>query len=263
MSNHQRSMTKIEVLLDKINLLHSSLQTAGQPDRYDLQLMRRYAHQLAEVLDVEFNTPDEDDVIPPAAALPSASPVFDFDTPGPAPAAGSTEQNEPEPESEISPSASGEGEPTLDNPGFSFVQDEPGTADFESTNDPSPDSGSPFDTDNPDPEEEAKASFAHETDEASLNDIFKIEQKDLADQLKDQPIQSLKNEIDLNQKFWFIQELFEGDGPQFNQLLTDLDQLHHFGDARHKIESLGRQYHWEEKTKAAEKFMQLVRRRYV
>lgn len=253
MDNHQRSLTKIEVLLDKINLLHTSLQAAEQPDKYDLQLMRKYAQQMVEELEGldESNGTASKTIDSPA---PSSAPLFDF---------GSPEDPAQVEEDIVDEDNEQQSEPETEVPSFSFVDDAP--ADNEPEDEPtSVFATSPLIEDTTDDEEDEPVTLNQDTsDEASLNDIFKGEQKDLADHLKDKPIQSLKQEIDLNQKFWFIQELFEGDGSRFNQLLGELDQLHHFTEAERKIESFVGQYDWQEKEKAAAKFMQLVQRRYV
>lgn len=260
MNDYQRSMTKIEVLLDKINLLHTTLSATDQPDQYDLQLMRRYAQQLAEVIDDELPTESK-----PAASLHDntsaptnepSGPLFSFDT--------------EEPESSDIPVADQEHsdeveDQAADPPAFSFVQDE------QEQESPAAHSEPPSFVEEEDRQEETDAeredndtNAANREEEASLNDIFRGEQKDLADKLKDQPIKSLQQEIDLNQKFWFIQELFDGDNQRFMELLQQLDRLRSYADAEQHIkEEVLSHFDWSAKEKAASRFMQLVQRRYV
>lgn len=260
MDKHPNRLTKIEVLLDKLNLLHTSLQAGDTPDKYELQLMRRYALQLVDMLD----DPAVEDEIPVTnddQAIPADLPVFTMDTPiavdepDAEPDGFEVEMEEPvqelpQPESAI-------------DTGLFFVNE----AEEEAEETASADHDM-FDIGTTDQaetlaEEEDDLPAMPPAEEASLNDIFKQAQKDLADQLKEKPIQSLKQEIDLNEKFWFIQELFEGDSQRFNALLELLDQETEFSAAEQKVGEFVSRYDWQEKEKAAAKFMQLVQRRYM
>lgn len=260
MNDYQRSMTKIEVLLDKINLLHATLTATDQPDQYDLQLMRRYAQQLSEVIEEEL--PSESKPVAslrddnPTPSNEPSGPVFSFDTEEP------ESSDVPVVDQEHSDEAE---EQETQPPAFSFVQDE------QEQESPKEQSIPPSFVAEEDQADEAEAEgedndnlAANREEEASLNDIFRGEQKDLADKLKDQPINSLQQEIDLNQKFWFIQELFDGDNQRFNDLLQQLDRLRSYADAEQHIkEEVLSHYDWTANEKAASRFMQLVQRRYV
>lgn len=258
MDKHPNRLTKIEVLLDKLNLLHTSLQAGDTPDKYELQLMRRYAMQLVDILDVaeEQDNPVRND----DNAIPDDVPVFTMETPVAAdepnaePAGFEIAAEEPVQELPASESTT--------DAGLFFVNE------VEEKEASAPADHDMFALDPADQietpaEDESASVVTPPTEEASLNDIFKQAQKDLADQLKEKPIQSLKQEIDLNEKFWFIQELFEGDSQRFNALLELLDQETDFSAAEQKVGEFVSRYDWQEKEKAAAKFMQLVQRRYM
>lgn len=271
MDNIQRSLTKIEVLLDKINLLHTAIQAADQPDKYDLTLMRRYAQQLADALeDLEAkeesapnpaSSPTHRQDISPASTSPDPSPPAETqedtpDEPEDTPLRNTTTDKEtPEPKSSDAGIA----------PSFEFVA--PGEEEDKQANLTKKKETGAAEEGNDTVAENAPPEADHTTrsaEGASLNDIFKQEQPDLAEKLKDQPISSLQQDIDLNEKFWFIQELFDGDGELFKTLLNDLDRLRTFEDAEACIrQATEGRFDWSQQQNAARKFMRLVRRRYV
>ena len=95
---------------------------------------------------------------------------------------------------------------------------------------------------------------------SSLNDQFKDEQAVLIDQLKEQPIASLQLEIDLNDKFWFVSELFEGDAGAFGNLLKALDQASNLDNA---LSLLGEKIDLNNRGQAVQKLLRLVKRRFM
>lgn len=120
------------------------------------------------------------------------------------------------------------------------------------------------DDEDSDEEEEGEAPMPEKDTEPSVNDRFRHEESDLVNHLKATPIKNLQREIDLNDKFWFINELFDGDATTFNNLLKELDQLHSFEDAKAKIDKLGKEkYGWSADDRAVNKLYQTVRRRYL
>ncbi len=94
----------------------------------------------------------------------------------------------------------------------------------------------------------------------SLNDRFKDEQAVLIDQLKEQPIANLQLEIDLNDKFWFVSELFEGDANAFGNLLKALDQAASLDSA---LRLLGEKIDLNDRGQAVQKLLRLVKRRFM
>ncbi len=111
-------------------------------------------------------------------------------------------------------------------------------------------------------EEEEEEEENEEAGDASpsLNDRFKDEQAVLIDQLKEQPIANLQLEIDLNDKFWFVSELFEGDATAFGNLLKSLDQAANLDSA---LRLLGEKVDMNAQGQAVQKLLRLVKRRFI
>ena len=110
-------------------------------------------------------------------------------------------------------------------------------------------------------EEEEEEEKEIEPDDASLNDRFKKEESVLIDRLKDKPIDSLQLEIDLNEKFWFINELFNGDSAAFNQLLKALDEAGGVQSAREILQNTLKDIPVE--SIAVKKLKKLIERRFL
>jgi hypothetical protein len=101
--------------------------------------------------------------------------------------------------------------------------------------------------------------------EHSLNDAFKAENKgSLSQKMNDQPITDLKSAISINQKFTFINELFEDDADAFNNSVAKLNNCQSYIDADHYIKnSLKDRYDWQMKNPVVKEFDRLVQRRFL
>lgn len=101
-----------------------------------------------------------------------------------------------------------------------------------------------------------------EKQKASLNERFSKEKTTLADKIS-RPQGSLKTSIDVNEKFFFIRDLFGADNNAYDKAIRFLDNLSSLDDAMIYIErELAIQYKWEPVSKAREKFMKQVRLRF-
>lgn len=316
----EANLPKIEVLLDKVNLVFQAIKESEQPEPYDLRLLEKYlreAHLLAS---------DLTDI--PVRAEPMDTPKgVEKPSPSDAPVAKSSEPQSEKPESpkseddreavqktgkdaashRITPieeqNEQHEEEKTSEQKrsAFQFVSDdqeekEPSTSENElpsevteeqnlSGNDETYDeifrqleeikrNREQFNQTHLSSEAESKAMPTEneeaandydeevEDDEQSLNEQFKQESSDLVEQLKEKRIHSLVQEIDLNDKFWLANELFDGNGTLFNQLLRELDGLSNFEDAEKLVEEKARDFDWGGKERAAQKFYKFLRRRY-
>jgi hypothetical protein len=106
--------------------------------------------------------------------------------------------------------------------------------------------------------------FSEDEEDDSLNERFKGNEADLLEKLKRQPIRSLKEEIDLNQKFWFTNELLQGDGARFNHLLDLMDKCNGVQEATDLLrKELGNALFEEEKSRVFHKLLELVERRFM
>lgn len=112
-----------------------------------------------------------------------------------------------------------------------------------------------------------KAGGAPKPDEEDISLYEKFqegEDKGLAEQMKKNPIQDLRSEIDINDRFWFINELFDGNGDKFKTHIKKLNELHNYHEAANYVEQeIQPHYDWGDKDNVVEKFMRLVRRRYL
>lgn len=86
----------------------------------------------------------------------------------------------------------------------------------------------------------------------------------LAEKLKRQPINDLLTAIGINQKFLFMNDLFEGERDQFHHSLDELNKFDSFLDADNYIKNnLMVKYNWDMENKSVVRFMELVERRYL
>jgi len=89
---------------------------------------------------------------------------------------------------------------------------------------------------------------------------------DLAAKLSESPISNLSQVLGLNEKFYYINELFGGDAAKFNQAIDYLNTIGDFDKARLYMEqNFVEQLGWikKEKKNLAKDFIKLVRRRYL
>ena len=99
----------------------------------------------------------------------------------------------------------------------------------------------------------------------SLNDKFsQDETASLADQFSKQPIKNLINAIGVNEKFLFIEQLFNGDGDAYKEQLKVLNSMNSFDEAINHINNeLQSKFDWSLKGTVEKKFIRLVERRFL
>lgn len=86
----------------------------------------------------------------------------------------------------------------------------------------------------------------------------------LADKLSHTRIDDLTVAIGLNQKFQFINELFNGDAEAYKSTIDKLNKLENAGEARKLVQTeLMQTYQWDEEDKVTSTFLGLVERRYL
>lgn len=98
----------------------------------------------------------------------------------------------------------------------------------------------------------------------SINErLNKSTENSLADKLNQNKIKDLKQAIGINEKFLFINELFEGNLNDYNNAISQLNSMSSKKEADTFIESkLKVKYNWNETSKAQNIFIQLVERRF-
>ena len=99
----------------------------------------------------------------------------------------------------------------------------------------------------------------------SLNDkLAGAEPVSLADKLKKQPITNLASSIGINQKFLFMNDLFQGERDAFHESIAHLDKFDSYLDADNYIKNnLVAKYGWDMENSSAVRFMEMVERRYL
>ncbi len=85
----------------------------------------------------------------------------------------------------------------------------------------------------------------------------------LANKLEHQSISDLKQAIGLNERFFFANELFRGDGTEYSQAIEELNHLGSMEDAKRLIQTKYEdQFKWDYESEAVISFLSLLNRRY-
>jgi predicted RND superfamily exporter protein len=96
----------------------------------------------------------------------------------------------------------------------------------------------------------------------TLNEILQNKQKarDLASQYSDKPITNLKASVSINDKIWYIKELFSGDTDLYNDTLKILNEKRDLDDA---LSYLDRNFKWDQQKDSFQSFLELLFRRFL
>ncbi|MFC6997359.1 hypothetical protein [Rufibacter roseus] len=114
------------------------------------------------------------------------------------------------------------------------------------------------------------------SNEPKLNERFQTEQKptlnerlkqpanaSLADRQQDQKIGSLRDAISINQRFSFINELFDGDNMSYHEAIKTLDTFDSADAAKnYLLQEVGSKYNWARKEDHVQKLTKLIERKY-
>jgi hypothetical protein len=102
-----------------------------------------------------------------------------------------------------------------------------------------------------------------QTMETSLNDVLREPKTELAEKLQDIPVRDLKKAIGINDRYLFINELFNGNEAMFERSLKTLNAFSILPEAEYWIErELKVKLGWSDKNALVNQFIQLVRRRF-
>ncbi len=98
----------------------------------------------------------------------------------------------------------------------------------------------------------------------SLNDLLSGKNQDhsIGERMKHNHIADLKTAIDINHKFLFIRELFDGDSDEYNQVIEKLNNASAMQEARQILSAYHKKYQWKEKQDTLNHFMDIINRRY-
>jgi hypothetical protein len=101
----------------------------------------------------------------------------------------------------------------------------------------------------------------------SINERFSSstdkKEKSLADKLHEKPIMDLKAAIGINDKFKFINELFDGNLQAYNECVTKLNGFTSFEEAGTFLDLLKKEYGWANENESFTKLTEMVIRRYL
>lgn len=99
----------------------------------------------------------------------------------------------------------------------------------------------------------------------SLNDKITHGRNDqtLADKMQLKPILDLKAAIGINDKFQFVNDLFEGHIDLYNEAISELNNCNSAIQADNIVNSLRLTYNWKDETESLDKLKIFVKRRYL
>jgi hypothetical protein len=92
--------------------------------------------------------------------------------------------------------------------------------------------------------------------------VVKIQDRTLGENIVKNPIDSLKKYIGINDKFQFINELFDGKMKIYNDFITEIDDVATIEEALNLIEPMKISFKWDEESKVFEQFTNYLYRRY-
>ncbi|MDH5380341.1 MAG: hypothetical protein OEW75_05800 [Cyclobacteriaceae bacterium] len=95
------------------------------------------------------------------------------------------------------------------------------------------------------------------TDFATLNEKFQAPvQKSIVD--IHQKIEDIRKSLTLNQRIMFVNYLFEGNETQFNEIVTHLESMSSFSEAKSFIKT---KFIWDESSEEVQEFLEILERR--
>jgi len=98
---------------------------------------------------------------------------------------------------------------------------------------------------------------------SSLNERLRTVQSELSERLKDAPLRDLRKAIGINDRYLYINELFNGNEAMFDRSLKTLDSFTVFSEAEFWMQrELRVKMGWKEDNVLVQQFLQLVRRRF-
>jgi hypothetical protein len=94
----------------------------------------------------------------------------------------------------------------------------------------------------------------------SINEKMAQKYQDISARIKANPISSIRNAIGINEKFHFINDLFDGDKQLYDNTLTILDNSTNFNEAyNYLIEN----FTWDMDDETVQQLLELIRRKYI
>ena len=107
-----------------------------------------------------------------------------------------------------------------------------------------------------------KISETAKTTVESIKEKVDSEITSLGDKLQKKPIKSLKSAIGINDKFQFINELFDGRMKKYNEAIEKLDTADTLEDALNTLDTIAKEKEWDSENPSYEQLRDFVERRY-
>ena len=101
------------------------------------------------------------------------------------------------------------------------------------------------------------------TDDDSINDALMVEEDNsLASKMQKSPIKDITTAIGMNDRFSYINELFDENAEQYNNAIHQLNNLNNKVEAKEKLSEMAVDHSWDLESKIVQMFVELVERRY-
>ena len=84
--------------------------------------------------------------------------------------------------------------------------------------------------------------------------------KDIASQLKNKPVTDIHKAISINDRIWFMKELFDGNSDLYKQTVDKINACNHIEEA---LEIVMKNFEWDSENNVVQKFMAIVSRRFI
>lgn len=84
--------------------------------------------------------------------------------------------------------------------------------------------------------------------------------KDLSSKIQSTPIKSISGSMGINDKFYFIRELFNGNAEYFREAMNVLDQADNFNEAYNYILNT---FDWDMDSETVQQLLNLIRRKFI
>ncbi len=103
----------------------------------------------------------------------------------------------------------------------------------------------------------------YKSDAPSLNEKMQSEKVTVADQLKSEQSDLLSEAISVNQKYLFVNDLFDGDGDAFNTALEKIEKCQNFDESVEVlINGYAKQNNWDMTSEVVKELLKIVFRRF-
>ncbi len=243
-------ITEIEILIDKLNLLFNSVKSDGQLDKFEIELLKKYVQQLQEKLNT-LSVVHKEDIKPEVTVSPilPVEPIIPKELP---------EEIKPQltvkevpmekenliPEKKII-SLEKENPVVIENPYLKIKNEEI----------------KPLAEDQKKPIHKLKENAGSELNKA-LNNKLSNNKKTLAERIHSHKAKEINSVIDLNDKLFFIKELFKGDANGYSVVLKKINSMQSFDEVKKYIQNeLSSQYNFTEE-ESVERFLEVVKLKF-